>query len=128
VLGAVAHVVAHVLHPPREPVALMLQLLQAEQARARVKVPADDRRDVRKARRDHRRQLALEPGHLRPQRAARDALVHLRNDASATIDDQLLRLTHCRLLLVASEPTILPTPATAHADGRRAGSARPSAR
>jgi hypothetical protein len=70
VLGSCLDAPVHVLQASREPVALSLELLEAQQARPGERVSAGDRGDVRKAAGDDRRQLALELCHLHPQRTA----------------------------------------------------------
>jgi hypothetical protein len=59
----------------REPVARALQLLEAQQARTGERTASRDRRDVREARGDGLRELALEPLDLPPQRAPRGSLI-----------------------------------------------------
>ena len=81
VLGAPVGEPAELLHPRGQLIARALELTQAQQAR-----PGDSRRhrsgrlDVGKAVGDDRRQLALEPCHLRPQRLSRGALAVLAVD------------------------------------------------
>jgi hypothetical protein len=70
VLGALAREPANVLHAPRQPVALELQLLEVQQARSAegfVGAPCGVDWDVRKRPRDDLRELELEAGHLRAQ-------------------------------------------------------------
>jgi hypothetical protein len=76
------------LQAPGELVAQPLELLEGEQpGPARALARCGHRRDVRKAAGDDRRQLALEPRHLCPQRAPRGALADLGPLKSAAIED-----------------------------------------
>jgi hypothetical protein len=65
---------AKILQPSREPVALALELLEAEQPRAAEMLLARQTRgagrDVRKAGRDDLRELTLQARDLRAQRAS----------------------------------------------------------
>jgi hypothetical protein len=125
VLGALPREPAKLLHTPGQPVARSLELLQAEQAWAGEDLLRGIRRgDEGKPLGDDRRELALEPRDLRPQRAPRRALAvastvrggrggDLRSssssgrlgdrlaDRSSAVDDWLLGLGHAQLLLLA---------------------------
>ncbi len=97
VLGAHRREPAHVLQPPRERVALALELGEAEQARAADGDPCDSRGadgDVRERRGDELRQLALEPRDLIAQRTARGALVQRLAWRCCAIDHHLLVAAH----------------------------------
>ena len=97
-LGALAREATNVLHPPGEPVARALELLEAEQARPAERLGAQIARgvgrDVRKAAGDDLRELALEPRDLRSQRTPRGALVERLDGRCAALDRQLLGLAH----------------------------------
>jgi hypothetical protein len=69
VLGARLRATPQLLHAARELVAQRLQLLQAEQARARARWRAGSGGEVGEAVSDDRRQLALQARDLRAQRA-----------------------------------------------------------
>jgi hypothetical protein len=75
VLDALGREPAELLHPARQLIARPLELLQAEQAWPHDgAVCGAGRADVREPAGHDRRQLALEPSDLRPQRAPRGAL------------------------------------------------------
>jgi hypothetical protein len=77
VLGARLRAPAQIGNPARELIAKLLQRLQAQQARARVGGHAVPGADVGKAVGNDRRELALEPRDLRPQRASGPLLAGL---------------------------------------------------
>jgi hypothetical protein len=80
-LGALTREQAYVLHVPRQPVALALQLLEAQQARTAERlaggVASRVCRDAREGPGDDLRELALEPRDLTTQGATCGALVGL---------------------------------------------------
>jgi len=81
VLDAHGRQAAELGHTAGQPVARALELLEAQKARAGGRLGAGARRgDVREAVGHDRRQLALEPCHLRPQRLSRGALAVLAVD------------------------------------------------
>jgi hypothetical protein len=98
VLGAPVREHANVLQAPGEPVALALELLEAQQSRSAEGFVGASAcrvdRDVRKGGCDRLRELALELGDLRTQRAACGALVEGLDDRCATVDRQLLGVAH----------------------------------
>jgi len=77
VLGPLDRAPAQLLQAPGELVAQALELLEREQAGALRRQAAGVGAEVREAVGDDRRALALEPCHLRAQRAARGALARL---------------------------------------------------
>jgi hypothetical protein len=98
VRGARAAEPTHVLHARREPVALSLELFEAQQARTPErflsrKPPRADGH-VREASRDDLRELALQTCDLGTQRAPGGSLVKRLDQARGTVERQLLSLTH----------------------------------
>ncbi len=88
----------YVLQTAGEPVALALELLEAEQARAGKPVVFAHARgtggDVWEGARDELGKLALEPCDLRAQRDARGALVDPLDSRCIALNRQLLGLAH----------------------------------
>jgi hypothetical protein len=97
-LGAPVRERAHVLQASCEPVALALELREAQQSRPVESFIGADARgvdgDVRKRRCDRLRDLALELGDLLAQRATSGALVEGLDDRCAAVDRQLLGVAH----------------------------------
>jgi hypothetical protein len=121
VLGPLGRAPAQLLQAPGELVAQALELPEREQAGALRRQPAAVGAEVREAVGDDRRALALEPCHLRAQRAARSALARLdrrRGGGSAPNNRCLLSLAHYRLLLTARCPD-----STTPRSGKRRGAA-----
>lgn len=95
--GAFAGEPPDVLHAAREPVALALELLEAEQTGAAERLRLIDARrvgrDVRERTGDDLRELALESRHLLAQRTPRGGLVERslrRKGRTTAIERQLL--------------------------------------
>jgi hypothetical protein len=96
--GALAGEPADVLQAPGEPVALALELLEAEQPRPTKDFAARHAsgvgRDVREAGCDDLRELTLQSRYLSAQRATCSGLVEVLDSRRNAVDRQLLGVAH----------------------------------